>query len=781
MYAGFEHTYVYKTITNENIVNTTNKFKLSIENYRKLKELDNVSTPFDNSAYRETTFLMAYSRKTTQPLDRTFSEEPTPERKERWFDVVVRVIEGTMTFYVEHMKRNCLNLNNAYLNDLSYRMAESFYKMHWIPPGRGLFAMGSEHTYRIGCASLNNCYAVDVEKNLTKACVWSMDMLMCGGGVGYSTKWNSKIVRPNKEDYTDVVVPDSREGWCIALEMLMRSYIPDKQGKVGKFPKFDYSVIRPYGSPIRGFGGTASGPEPLRILLERVEVFLDTYLNFNMIDYGLDIHEKNLKLAKLELLTQSQRDTVKHSHITYLAMFEEMVSRNIYQDTDFDYNGIRNATLEHADDEKAVYSSTRLVADIVNSIGVCVVSGNVRRSSQILLGDPDDPVFIHLKNYTLHPLRRPFMYLSNNTVRLWDNDQFDKYLPTIAERMRDNGEPGVLNMINIRKYGRFSDSTYGEDTATLVNPCGEITLNSYEPCCLSVVAPTKCLDQYGNYDQKLVDLAMTYATIYAMIVTTIPHHWSVTNKIIHANRRIGVGMTGIIDFYEKYGTTKTISLCKKNYKTVREINKTYSAKMGIRQSIRCTTSKPDGTIGIVLGVSSGINFPNCRYAKRRICYDKSNALLKTIEKAGYEIEPSTLNSKHSYAIFPICETKSRTERDASIFEKLALVELIQRHYVDNSVSVTIAFNPGTEASLVEKAISMHIPQLKSLSTFPQYDVLPEQFKHLPFENIDEVKYQQMLSMTTPLDQKELYQLPDADDNVTSGCTGGICSIKLSAS
>lgn len=760
MYAGFEHTYVYATINEEPISGRGFRFKFSEENYLKLKTLDDNSDPFGGDAYRETTFLMAYSRKTNEPLNRyNKSEFDGKERKERWFDVVIRVIEGTMTFYIEHMTRNRLQYDLAKLQSMAYEMAWSFYKMHWTGAGRCLFGMGTEHTYKLGNSGLNNCYATDVSKNLIKSMVWAMDVLMTGAGVGFSTAWNGKVVIPNKEDKVLVVIPDSREGWCIALEMIMRAYIPDKHDNIGKFPVFDYSLIRPYGSPIKGFGGTASGPEPLRVLLERVEVFFDTYLEYQRI-LSLPVKEK---------------DFVK----CYLDMFNTMVKRKIYQDTSFDADQIRDEIIKQSDNPDCAYTSTRLVADIANAIGICIISGNVRRSSQILLGEPDDNVFLNLKNYMLHPLRRPLMYMSNNTVRLWNNDQFEKYLPKICSGMRDNGEPGVLNMINVQKYGRFSDTSYGPDPGVLTNPCGEIILSSFEPCCLSVVAPTKCLDDNGDFSQDLLDNAVKWATLYAMIVTTIPHHWSVTNKIIQSNRRIGVSLTGMVDFYERYGTTKTIAICKSNYKKVREVNKKYARKMGIRESIRCTTSKPDGTIGIVLGTSPGANFPIAKYAKRRVCYDKSNPIVKVIEKAGYEIEPSTLNSKQVYAIFPIKEEYSRTERESSMFEKLALIELIQRHFVDNSVSCTISFNPVTEGHLIEKAIAMHIPQLKCLSAFPQFDIIPEQYRHLPVENITREKYDELISLTTHVDKNMLYginEISDASSAITEGCTGGVCMI-----
>src|SRR5690554_290067 len=118
---------------------------------------------------------------------------------------------------------------------------------------------------------------------------------------------------------------------------------------------FDYSQLRPAGEPIRGFGGVASGPEPLIQLHQRMHSFIWQYLD----------HQ-----------------------------------RGVNPD----------------------YTETRLIADIVNAIGACVVAGNVRRSAEIMLGNMDDPVFMDLKNWERFPERGPWMHLSNNSVRLWGDE-----------------------------------------------------------------------------------------------------------------------------------------------------------------------------------------------------------------------------------------------------------------------------------------------------------------------------------------------------------------------
>jgi len=112
-----------------------------------------------------------------------------------------------------------------------------------------------------------NCAFVssnEIDSDFTRPFTFVMDFSMLGVGCGFDTEGagKRKIVRPNRSGKA-FVIPDEREGWVEALRRVLASYVGD-----GLLPNFDYSAIRPYGAPIRGFGGQASGPDPLRELLE---------------------------------------------------------------------------------------------------------------------------------------------------------------------------------------------------------------------------------------------------------------------------------------------------------------------------------------------------------------------------------------------------------------------------------------------------------------------------------------------------------------------------------
>lgn len=137
--------------------------------------------------------------------------------------------------------------------------------------GRFLWQMGTKTVDQLGLASLQNCAFVVVDEPV-RPFTWAMDMLMLGSGVGYNIQREhvSKLP-PVRENFSaptrtdnasaDFIVPDTREGWVKLLgKTLKAAFLSDKNE-----PTFTYStqLIRGKGAPIKGFGGTASGPEDL--------------------------------------------------------------------------------------------------------------------------------------------------------------------------------------------------------------------------------------------------------------------------------------------------------------------------------------------------------------------------------------------------------------------------------------------------------------------------------------------------------------------------------------
>ena len=67
------------------------------------------------------------------------------------------------------------------------------FKMEWLPPGRGLWAMGSDYVYERGAMALYNCAYTDIGDDIGDSVSWAMDSLMNGVGVGFGPIRNDRL------------------------------------------------------------------------------------------------------------------------------------------------------------------------------------------------------------------------------------------------------------------------------------------------------------------------------------------------------------------------------------------------------------------------------------------------------------------------------------------------------------------------------------------------------------------------------------------------------------
>ena len=204
-----------------------------------------------------------------------YSRTKADGTKERWHEGCRRVVEGTYSILKDHCQTHRTPWNALKAQRAAEDMYERLWSMKWTPPGRGLWMMGSKFVSEEGSASLQNCSFISMEKlgtrNPTLPFVRLMEMSMLGIGVGFDTRGagNLQVHAPTGSE-TTYVIPDSREGWCESVNLLLRSYLLEGQATVS----FDYSKIRPSGAPIKRFGGTAAGPEPLKRLHDRLRTVI---------------------------------------------------------------------------------------------------------------------------------------------------------------------------------------------------------------------------------------------------------------------------------------------------------------------------------------------------------------------------------------------------------------------------------------------------------------------------------------------------------------------------
>lgn len=658
--------------------------------------IDFFSTPICNPFRLDPSFLANFVGQQPQwgPLGyitykRTYARKQSNGKQEEFYQTLRRVVEGCYQLQQQHHA----NMGLPWDADAAQAEAQNMYHRMWqfklLPPGRGLWATGIDYIKRIGAAPLLNCAFVSTEdigkspEEFSYPFSFLMDMSMLGCGVGFDTRGKGKLSVGFPETSTDVhTIPDSREGWVEALRKTLEAYVGGQP-----IPVWDYSAIRPEGSPIEGFGGVASGPGPLKRLIE------------------------------------------------------------------VDIPGVLNCRIG------SEITSTNIV-DLMNLIGRCVIAGNVRRTAEIALGDDDDQEFLDLKNpVTAGDALTSHRWASNNSIFVTKNTNFRD----VASRVSVNGEPGLIYLDNIRRFGRLRDGLMGGDEEAYgVNPCGEQPLWKDECCNLVETFPTR----HHSLQDYLQTLRCAY--VYAKSITLLPIHWERTRKVMEQNRRIGISQSGVSGQFDA-DRTRLANWSDLGYRYLKQLDANTSALWLIPTSNRLTTMKPSGTVPLLPGEKPGMHWAISEYYIRRVRIAKSSHLVAPLRRAGYRIEDDVYDSTSFVVEFPVKERDfSRGESEVKVSDQFAAAAFYQYFWSDNAVSCTMKFGKG-EAHSLEKLFHDHSGMLKTVSALP-HDT--HTYAQMPYEQITREDYESRSRVLRAINL-EPETLPDQRDVY---CDGVSCSL-----
>lgn len=199
--------------------------------------------------------------------------------QERFQDTCKRVVEGIFQIQQKHCKTFGLPWDNRKAQQSAQEMFKRMFSMKFVPPGRGLWALGSDFMWNKTPACLYNCgfrSTKDIDINFSAPFTWIFQMSLLGVGCGFDTEGAKKKVYLSEPIIDEEVhtVEDSREGWCVITERILDAF----SGKATLPSQIDYSNIRPAGEKIKGFGGVCPGSQPLRDLVEKLLFHLRKYV-----------------------------------------------------------------------------------------------------------------------------------------------------------------------------------------------------------------------------------------------------------------------------------------------------------------------------------------------------------------------------------------------------------------------------------------------------------------------------------------------------------------------
>ena len=618
---------------------------------------------------------------------------------------------------------------------------------------------------------------IDIGEDPAEPFCFLMDMSMLGVGVGFDTKGAGKLTIKAPGTETRVhVIADSREGWVDAIRQLILSYTL----KSGTYHlEFDPSQVRVAGSPIRGFGGLASGPGILLSLLESVRKLLDSRVGRTL--SGVDITDLMNLIGKCIVAGNVRRTAEiafgEHDDHEYFEMKnpqrtllpEDMdiwhaVTGELYRRA-ADANVTPQTDPSHftAWQVKRWYSQHSSNAQLKGTQSQFHLNGSLDRIFSL----EDDTLTIPLDR--LQPAIETWNQLNNHR---WasNNSIFAKVgmdYSRVAQSIAVNGEPGLIWLNNIQDYGRMADGLQpGIDGGAMgSNPCVEQSLESYELCCLVETFPANH-ESAEDYMRTL-----KFAYLYAKTTTLLPTHNPRTNSVMQRNRRIGLSQSGIVQAFYKFGRRKVLNdFCDRGYKEIRRWDDIYSRWLCVTKSIKVTSVKPSGTVSLIVGATPGIHYPEARTYWRRVRIAKNSTLLKVLQNAGYHIEPDIKEPDRTMVVkFAVDDPRVPSVDQVSMWEQMSNAAAYQSYWADNQVSCTIKFKPE-DAGQIKNVLEVFEDRLKGISFLPWYG---HGYAQAPYEPCTSQEVQDYNANIKELDFTE-FVLEDAVGS--AGCDGDSCSL-----
>ena len=618
--------------------------------------------------------------------------------------------DGTTEEWNETVER-CINgaqkIGAQYTAEEAERMYDYVFNLKCNFAGRMLWQLGTSTVDRFGANSLLNCWATAMRE--PKAFLFLFENLMLGGGVGYSIRREDVHELPKIKKGVNVIHEATKDADYI---------VPDKrEGWVNLLSKV-----------LDAFYVTGKSFSYSTILIR---------------GYGEPIKGFGGKASGPQILIDGIDKITK-----------------IFQ----------------AREGKKLRSID--VLDICNIIGSVVVAGNVRRSAEIALGDPDDILYLRAKNWGTGNVPN-WRAMSNNTIYA---DSYDHVLEEIwkngyeinKESGYANGEPyGFFNLPLSQKFGRIKDGPISQnilyptdvDNCEMTNPCAEISLANYECCNLSELYLNNITSK-----EELIDCAqLLYKTQKA--IASLPFIHEETNRIVHKNMRLGLGVTGVCQSLDK------LDWLDDCYIALRKFDKEWSAKRGWSESIKLTTVKPSGTLSLLGGATPGVHPAFSEYYMRTVRMSSSDALVQICKDMGYHVEflinfDGTENRDTVVVYFP-CKTPegSILTKDMDVIKQLDMVKKLQTIWSDNAVSVTAYYKPEELDALKTWLKDNYEHNVKSVSFLLFKD---HGFKQAPYQEIDQSAYLAASAKVKPLTSISTSNSEMLD---MAECAGGACPIR----
>lgn len=764
---------------------------------------------------------------------RTYSRYLHDEgRRETWKETVRRATEYNVKLAIKHLEDLNIPVDTEFYKREAQSLFLSMYKLDQFLSGRTLWVGGADTGVADKYPLANfNCAYIAIRK-------WEdigdlFYLLLVGTGVGFrSTKEmakqmpkirvnvevehipyafagtenhleNSVLYAHDDEETVAIYVGDSKEGWVEALRYYLDVLTKSKYEHVKKII-FSYNHVRPKGTRLKTFGGTASGPEPLQEMFQGFDNVLK-----NKIDSTLDpivADEKGYgNIRPIHILDMSNlvgnnvvvggvRRTAEiflFDHDDFESLWAKYGVNGFWKEADFRQHEELKRYCEDNKIETPEWFDSLGVRNYDEKVNVDFVSKEPRREADGSLSP---------YNFGTGRYHRA---MSNNSIGFSEKERPSReFLQFVFTMMKSEGEPGFLNLYEAAKrrlaeMGIYDEKIIQEYAKVIgLNPCAEILLWPYGVCNLTTVNVRNfviktekgyVLDHEGLMEAQK---RSARAGLRMTLVTLELPHW---DKVQKRDRLLGTSLTGWKDAIEllKYNGKQEAQLLKDLKDASRTEADSYAKQLRVTAPLLSTTIKPEGTLSQVAGgVSSGLHWAHSKYYIRRVRINAEDPLAKAVlDHKGWNVNPENgtpgetyeekMANARTYVIdFPVFSGTERPEDSNPVKIQFDNYFRFQEHYAEHNSSNTIKVRPHEwmEASEIildnwDKFIGV---------SFLAHD--GGTYQLAPYEAITEEQYNSIKDNMQDFDFNILQRYETTGDDDLSlegmdGCEGGICPIR----
>jgi ribonucleoside-triphosphate reductase (formate) len=567
-------------------------------------------------------------------------------------------------------------------------------------------------------------------------------------------------------------VPDSREGWAQAIEVLETMTFERRKGEV---LLLDFSDVRPRGAPIGGMQNRpASGPGPLMQAITKIGDLCHAWMEPWRATMYADHFLAECVLVggarrAARMATKTWRDKtvldfikVKQGGFLWSSNNSVTVDQTFWEYVREDYSDSFAPIPDEVAHAKAVFKAVTW------------------HSYHDKTGEPG---FINADKLAAN--------MEGHEVLL-DGDIAH------SERFQLRAESMPLMQALARQWA-------GSEYKMITNPCGEITLSMLGGyCVIADVVPFHAaranpVDGPWNVEQWDNDAEEAFrVTTRALMRVNLMD--CLYKKEVARTNRIGVGITGLHEYaWARFGfgwrdlidETKSLQFWKtlSRFKmAVLDESVNYAAELGVAVPHTNTTMKPAGTTSKLFGLTEGAHLPSMREYLRWVQFRFDDPLIDEYEKKGYPVRKLKTYSGTVIVGFPtqpmICSLgmgdKLVTAAEATPEEQYEFLRLMEKWWIrgvdedgeplpesGNQVSYTLKYLPDQVSydefcrTLIEGQSS-----IRCCSVMPQIDTTA--YEYQPEEPVSSERYQEIVAQITRAAEEIGREHVD--------CVGGACPI-----